>query len=106
MITADHKQGIAIGAFKQWLCTDQIELQPLPGKPRAFPSWAWEFDLCLGRVGKFEPEVPGFKYIFFWLVLKSLTSIYTCISERFAEKKRSSKDVKVCKKTERVVKYQ
>ena len=31
------------------------------------PSRGWGFDLCLGVVGKIEPEVSGFKLlIFFW----------------------------------------
>ena len=31
------------------------------------PSRGWGFDLCLGVVGKIEPEVSGFKLLIFFL---------------------------------------
>ena len=41
----------------------------------------WGFDLCLGVVGKIEPEVSGFKSFFFFRAPKSLTAINMCLDE-------------------------
>ena len=42
------------------------------------PSLGLVFVVCLGVVGKIEPEVSGFK-LFFFRTLQSLTAINTCL---------------------------
>ena len=45
-----------------------FNIPPPPGKPRVFDyslcPWSGEFNLCLGRVGKLEQELEGFKWFF------------------------------------------
>ena len=55
---------------------------------RVRPSQGWGIWPCLGGVGKIEPEVSGFKSLFFWGgggggegAPKSLTAIFTCLDE-------------------------
>ena len=47
---------------------------------RVRPSRGWGIWPCLGGVGKIEPEVSGFKSLF-WGLPKSLTAINTCLGE-------------------------
>ena len=41
----------------------------------------WGFDLCLGVVGKIEPEVSGLNVFFFFRALKSPTAVNTRLDE-------------------------
>ena len=70
---------------KTWVLT--ILLARGVGNLTGRPSRGAEFDLCLGEVGKIEPEVSGFNFFFSEMTGKN-------ICERLVYRKRSSKVVK------------